>query len=629
MGLSRKQIMMLAVLMFGTFVTVLNQTVVTPALPSFMAEMSVDAATAQWLTTGFTLVNAIMIPITAYLTDRYSTRNLFVVAMGIFTAGSLLAGWGPSFPVLLAGRLLQAAGAGILMPMVMTVLMLTFPVDTMALLTRNGVVIAFAPAIGPTVAGLIIDNASWHDMFFIIAGLSALVIICSLFVLERTPAPDKQTSLDKPSVVSSSLGFGCLLYGFSVIGSYGISVQAAAATVIGIVSLIYFFRRQLKMETPMLQVRVLANRKFLIGTIIGMLVQASLLAAGILLPIYLQSLLGYSATISGLVILPGAIVMGAMGPIAGRLFDKHGPRVLSLVGLSMLTITTFAMAFLGDNTGIVYLTILYTIRLFSLALVNMPITTWAMNALDNTLINHGTSVNNTFRQVAGSLGTAVLVSIMTIATNAGGATMDTVHASIFGINMAFAAAGVLCVLGLGLTIAFVKDKPGETAKTDVDNARRTVLESIMKRDVYVLDADATVIDAMRLLVDKHISAAPLVDTAGNAVGFVSDGDIMRHLSKRSQMYVDPVVMIMQMGRDSTGFDDKLRELMQMRAKDIGAKGIIGVDIHADLPEVCRVLGENHLKKVPVLDDGQIVGVINRSDVTQYSMKSYLESELPS
>lgn len=414
-----------------------------------------------------------------------------------------------------------------------------------------------------------------------------------------------------------------------MIGSYGISVQAAAATVIGIVSLIYFFRRQLKMETPMLQVRVLANRKFLIGTIIGMLVQASLLAAGILLPIYLQSLLGYSATISGLVILPGAIVMGAMGPIAGRLFDKHGPRVLSLVGLSMLTITTFAMAFLGDNTGIVYLTILYTIRLFSLALVNMPITTWAMNALDNTLINHGTSVNNTFRQVAGSLGTAVLVSIMTIATNAGGATMDTVHASIFGINMAFAAAGVLCVLGLGLTIAFVKDKPGETAKTDVDNARRTVLESIMKRDVYVLDADATVIDAMRLLVDKHISAAPLVDTAGNAVGFVSDGDIMRHLSKRSQMYVDPVVMIMQMGRDSTGFDDKLRELMQMRAKDIGAKGIIGVDIHADLPEVCRVLGENHLKKVPVLDDGQIVGVINRSDVTQYSMKSYLESELPS
>ena len=206
--------------------------------------------------------------------------------------------------------------------------------------------------------------------------------------------------------------------------------------------------------------------------------------------------------------------------------------------------------------------------------------------------------------------------------------MTPTQASIFGIDVAFALAGALCLVGFVMVVALVKNKPGEAAEKDRDNSRRTVLESIMKRDVYVLDADATVIDAMKLLVDKHISAAPLVDNAGNAVGFVSDGDIMRHLSKRSQMYVDPVVMIMQMGRDSTDFDDKLRDLMQMQAKDIGAKGIIGVDIHADLPEVCRVLGENHLKKVPVLDDGHIVGVINRSDVTQYSMKSYLESEQP-
>lgn len=628
MGLTRKQIMMLAVLMFGTFVTVLNQTVVTPALPSIMTEMSIDAATAQWLTTGFTLVNAIMIPITAYLTDRYSTRNLFVVAMGMFTVGSLLAGWGPNFPVLLIGRLIQAAGAGILMPMVMTVLMLTFPIEKRgSAMGMFGVIIAFAPAVGPTVAGLVIDNAGWHEMFFIIAILSAAVIVFSLFVLQRGTGQKRDAHLDKPSVVLSSIGFGCLLYGFSVIGSYGISIPAAIATVVGIGAIVFFFRRQLHMETPMLQVRVLLNRRFLIGTIIGMLVQASLLAAGILLPIYLQSLMGYSATISGLVILPGAIVMGAMGPIAGRLFDKHGPRVLSLVGMGMLTVTTLAFAFLSEGTGIVYLTILYTVRLFSLALVNMPITTWAMNSLDNKLINHGTSVNNTFRQVAGSLGTAVLISVSTMATNSASATTDALHASLFGINMAFAVATVLCVAGLILTIIFVKKgKPGEAAETDPDNARRTVLESIMKRDVYVLNENATVIEAMKMLVEKHISAAPLVDEAGHAVGFVSDGDIMRHLSKRSQMYVDPVVMIMQTGEDKVGFDEKLSTLMDMKAKDIGAKGIIGVDIHADLPEVCRVLGENHLKKVPVLDDNQVVGVINRSDITQYSMKTYLESK---
>ena len=627
MGLSRKQIIMLAVLVFGTFVTVLNQTVVAPALPSVMAEMSVDASTAQWLTTGFTLVNAIMIPITAFLTDRFTTKRLFLVSMAIFTAGSALAGWGPSFAVLLLGRLVQAAGAGILMPLVMTVLMWTFPVDKRGTaMGLFGIVIAFSPAIGPTVAGVIIDRYTWHDMFYIITVLSAVVVLIGAFVLEKGGETNKDVSLDVPSVVLSSFGFGGLLYGLSTIGSYGLRADAIAGTLVGVVALVFFFRRQLKMEHPMLQVRVLANRKFLIATIIGMLVQGALLAAGILVPIYLQSLMGYSATVSGLVLLPGAIIMGAMGPIAGRLFDKHGPRVLALVGMGVLTLTTFCFAFLGTETGLITLTVLYTVRLFSLSLVNMPITTWGMNALDNELVNHGTSVNNTFRQVAGSLGTAIIVSASTIATNASARVMTPTQASIFGIDVAFALAGVLCLIGFVMVVALVKNKPGETAELDKDNARRTVLESIMKRDVFTLPSNATVAEAMKLLVDKHISAAPLVNAEGKAVGFVSDGDIMRYLSKRSTMMMDPVVMIMQTVDADGGNKDfarKLDELMGMQALSIGAKGIIGVDVHADLPEVCRVLGENHLKKVPVLDDGQVVGVINRSDITHYSMEQYL------
>ena len=627
MGLSRKQIIMLAVLVFGTFVTVLNQTVVAPALPSVMAEMSVDASTAQWLTTGFTLVNAIMIPITAFLTDRFTTKRLFLVSMAIFTAGSALAGWGPSFAVLLLGRLVLAAGAGILMPLVMTVLMWTFPVDKRGTaMGLFGIVIAFGPAIGPTVAGVIIDRYTWHDMFYIITVLSAVVVLIGAFVLEKGGETNKDVSLDVPSVVLSSFGFGGLLYGLSTIGSYGLRADAIAGTLVGVVALVFFFRRQLKMEHPMLQVRVLANRKFLIATIIGMLVQGALLAAGILVPIYLQSLMGYSATVSGLVLLPGAIIMGAMGPIAGRLFDKHGPRVLALVGMGVLTLTTFCFAFLGTETGLITLTVLYTVRLFSLSLVNMPITTWGMNALDNELVNHGTSVNNTFRQVAGSLGTAIIVSASTIATNASARVMTPTQASIFGIDVAFALAGVLCLIGFVMVVALVKNKPGETAELDKDNARRTVLESIMKRDVFTLPSNATVAEAMKLLVDKHISAAPLVNAEGKAVGFVSDGDIMRYLSKRSTMMMDPVVMIMQTVDADGGNKDfarKLDELMGMQALSIGAKGIIGVDVHTDLPEVCRVLGENHLKKVPVLDDGQVVGVINRSDITHYSMEQYL------
>ncbi len=633
MGLSRKQIIMLAVLVFGTFVTVLNQTVVAPALPSIMTEMNVDAATAQWLTTGFTLVNAIMVPITAFLTDRFTTKRLFVIAMAIFTAGSALAGWGPSFAILLAGRLVQAAGAGILMPLVMTVLMWTFPIEKRGqAMGLFGIVIAFGPAIGPTAAGIIIDHATWHDLFLIIAILSAALVVIAVVAMERGGETKKDVKLDILSVVLSSIGFGGLLYGLSAIGSSGLNVGSVAGTLVGIVALIFFFRRQLHMEHPMLEVRVLANRKFLIATIIGMLVQGALLAAGILVPIYLQSLMGYSATVSGLVLLPGAIIMGAMGPIAGRLFDKHGPRVLSLIGMGVLTLTTFCFAFLNSNTGILTLTVLYTVRLFSLALVNMPITTWGMNALDNDLVNHGTSVNNTFRQVAGSLGTAVIVSVSTIVTNANTGVMTPTQANIFGIDMAFAAAGILCLIGFIMVVFLVKNKPGDTALKDKDNSRRTVMEAIMKRDVYTLPANATVAETMQLLVEKHISAAPLVNDHGKPVGFVSDGDIMRFLSKRSQMVMDPVVMIMQTVEadgDNKDFARKLDELMDIPAQSIGTKGLISVDIHADLPEVCRVLGENHLKKVPVLDEGHVVGIVNRSDITHYSMEKYLEERNPS
>lgn len=627
-GLTRKQIIMLIVLVFGTFVTVLNQTVVAPALPSIMSEMSVDAAVAQWLTTGFTLVNAIMVPITAFLTDRFTTRRLFLASMVLFTAGTALAAWGPNFPVLLAGRLVQAAGAGILMPLVMTVLMWTFPVDRRGTaMGVFGIVIAFAPAAGPTVAGIIIDQANWHVMFWIIAVLCAAVIVFAAFALERGGETNKDVKLDVISVALSTLGFGGLLYGLSAIGSYGVTADSAGGVIIGVIALAFFFRRQLRMEQPMLQVRVLTNRRFLIAAIIVMLVQGALLAGGILIPILLQSYMGFSATTSGLVLLPGAIVMGAMGPVAGRLFDKHGPRVLAIIGTGVLALTTATFMFMGPGMGLITLTVIYTVRLFSLSLVNMPISTWGMNALPDKLMNHGTSVQNTFRQVAGSLGTAVIVSASTVATNMVSGSTDAVTAGVFGIHTAFAVATALCVLGFVLTVALVRNKPGDEAAADEDNAHRSLIERIMKRDVYTLPENATVLEAMQLLVNNHISAAPLVDADGKPTGFISDGDIMRYLSKRGQMIMDPVVMIVQTVdaySDHKDYAHKLEHLMGMKASDIGAKGIIGVSVHADLPEVCRVLGENHLKKVPVLEDGVIVGVINRSDITHFSMEKYLE-----
>ena len=625
MGLTRKQWMMLTVIVVGTFVTILNQTLVTPALPAIMAEMSIDAATGQWLTTGFTLVNAIMIPITAYLQDRFSVRRLFLFSMSVFAVGSLLCGWGPDFGVLLAGRLVQAIGAGILMPMSMTVLLVMFPVDRRgSAMGVFGLIIAFAPAIGPTISGIMVDTVNWHVMFYVIAGLVAVVVVAAAFLIEQhSPKTKGDAALDPLSVVFSTLGFGGLLYGFSVFGSNGIDLVSGITILVGCACIVWFFFRQLHLETPMLRVRILFNRNFLIATIIGMLVQASLLVAPVLMPIYVQSLHGLSATVSGLVLMPGAILMGIMNPLAGKWFDRHGPRRMAIVGMSLLTLTTFAFAILNLTSSIIYITIVYTVRMFSMSLVNMPITTWGMNALDNKVMNHGTSVNNTLRQVAGSLGTAIIIAVSTQVQNIASPGLGATEGTMLGINAAFLVCTVLCLVGLVMTIALVKDKPGEEAAVDEEGTRKSLLTSIMKTDVYSLSREATVEEAMRLFVEKNISAAPIVDESGEPVGFISDGDILKRLSPRSNSFTDPIVLINSTVNDDEGYDEKLAKVMQMRASEIGAASPICVSVHANLTDVCRVLSENHLKKVPVLEAGHIVGIINRSDITQYSMAAYL------
>ncbi len=376
MGLSRKQMIMVVLLVVGAFVAILNQTLVTPIVPTIMVEMSVDAATVTWLTTGFTLVNAVMIPVTAFLSDRFSVKGLFATSMGIFAVGSIVAALSTNFVFLLAGRLVQAAGAGIISPLVMTVLLRTFPVERRG--TAMGVfslVIAFGPAVGPTIAGAFVDNIGWHLLFYLIALISVIVFVCVLIFLDKGESARKDIKLDVPSVILSSIGFGSFLYGLSVIGSNGIGMPAIIGIVVGAIVLVFFFYRQLSMDEPMLQVRVLANRNFLISTIAIMVVQMSLMGASVLLPIYVQDDLGLSALASGLVMLPGALLNGIMSPISGRLFDRYGPRALSIIGMGMTTIGSGLFIFVNDSTPLVYLIIFFAFRMFGMSLVNTPINT--------------------------------------------------------------------------------------------------------------------------------------------------------------------------------------------------------------------------------------------------------------
>ncbi|MGE6632030.1 MDR family MFS transporter [Bacillus sp. NPDC077027] len=445
------------IFLVGAFVAILNQTLLIPAIPHIMSDFNIDVNKGQWLTTAFMLTNGILIPITAFLIEKFSSRALVITALSIFTAGTVLASFATNFPVLLTARIIQAAGAGILMPLMQTIFLTIFPKEKRGqAMGMVGLVISFAPAIGPALAGAIIDAFSWRYLFYIVLPIGIIDLILAFFLMKNV-TQQKETRIDVLSVILSSFGFGGLLYGFSSVGTYGwTSAIVLTSLLVGAVSLFSFILRQSNLKKPMLEFGVFKFAIFSLTTLLGMLVFALLIGTETILPLYTQNVRGLSALDTGLILLPGALFMGLLSPLIGRIFDKVGGKGLALGGFAILTVTTLPFMMLSLDTSITLITIAYTVRLIGVGMIMMPLTTAGINSLPPHLIPHGTAMNNTMRQVGGSIGTAVLVSIMSSsAANAG--VSNTLKAAVHGINTSFFVAGIIAVIGLGLSL-FLKEK---------------------------------------------------------------------------------------------------------------------------------------------------------------------------
>lgn len=444
----KKNLPLLIVLLSGAFITILNQTLLATALPPIMVDFNVSENTVQWLQSIFMLVNGIMIPITAFLINKFTTRKLFIFAIGIFGVGTLVAAISPTFSMLLVGRVLQGAGAGIMMPLLQTIMFLLFPLEQRGrAMGIFGLVIAFAPAIGPSLSGYLVDNYPWRSVFYVVLPIAVIIIIAAAALLKNI-TPQTNPKLDTLSIILSTFGFGGLLYGFSVAGNMGwLNLNVIISMIVGAISLYFFISRQLKLEQPILEFRVFSYRLFTLTTILGMIVFGAMIASTVILPLYTQLMLGYSALHSGLVLLPGAVVMGAMNPINGTLFDKYGAKWLLRIGLTILTVTTFLFSNLSADTAFAYLAIINAIRMLGISMVMMPSTTLGLNQLPKSLISHGTAMNNTFRQMAGAVGTAILVTVMTTTTIQNG----TIEGAIHGVNMSFFITGLVALFGLAIS----------------------------------------------------------------------------------------------------------------------------------------------------------------------------------
>ena len=449
----------IAILLAGAFVSILNSTLLNVALPSMMLDFKVEPTTIQWLATGYMLINGIIIPTTAYLIQKYSVRQLFITAMILFTIGTVFSGFAPSFAVLLTGRMIQAAGSAIMMPLLMNVLLTSFPIEkrgsAMGIL---GLVMTFAPAIGPTLSGWIIENYEWRFLFYMIIPFAVIVLLLAIFKLKDRKERSNAT-LDTLSLIYSSIGFGGLLYGFSSAGKKGWGdIEVYGTLVVGTIALILLVIRQFKLEKPMLDFRVYKYPMFSLASVISIVVNMAMFSAMILMPIYLQNLRGISPLDSGLLMLPGAIIMGIMSPITGKLFDKFGGRILAIIGLSITVITTYFFSQLTLDTTYGSLIAIYSIRMFGMSMVMMPVMTNGMNSLPARMNPHGTAVNNTLNQVSGAIGSALLVSVMTSRTkvhiNELGP-QGIVQATVEGINDAFFIATFIAALALVLAF-FVK-----------------------------------------------------------------------------------------------------------------------------------------------------------------------------
>lgn len=450
----KKNLPILAVLLSGAFITILNQTLLATALPPIMLDFQVSENTVQWLQSIFMLVNGIMIPITAFLIGKFTTRKLFIFAMSSFAIGTLLAAITPLFSLLLVGRILQGAGAGIMMPLLQTIMFLLFPIEQRGrAMGMFGLVIAFAPAIGPSLSGYLVDHYPWRSVFYVVLPIAIIIIIAAHFVLKNI-TPITNPKVDYLSIILSTFGFGGLLYGFSIAGSAGWgSMSVLISLVVGGITLTLFVTRQLKLETPILEFKIFSYRLFTLTTVLGMIIFAAMIASTVILPLYMQIMLGYNAFHSGLMLLPGAIVMGIMNPITGTLFDKYGAKWLLRTGLLLATVTTFMFSTLTVDTSFLYLAVLNAIRMLGISMVMMPSTTLGLNQLPKPLISHGTAMNNTLRQIAGAVGTAILVTVMTTTSLDNG----TISGAIQGVNMSFLVTGF--VLTGGLILSFrINDK---------------------------------------------------------------------------------------------------------------------------------------------------------------------------
>ncbi|MEV8254265.1 DHA2 family efflux MFS transporter permease subunit [Rhodoglobus sp. NPDC076762] len=459
--------LVIALMLAATFVVFLNETSLVVAIPRIMEDLSIEPSTAQWLSTSFMLTMAVVIPITGFLIQRFTTRSIFIAAMSLFTAGTLLGAIAPTFFILIVGRVIQASGTAIMLPLLMTTVMTLVPPATRGKTMGNvSIVMSMAPAVGPTVAGLVLAVFDWRWVFIVMIPISVTALMLGITKVRNVTDPRK-VSIDVLSVILSAIAFAGLIYGLSSLGesaSGEVLVAPAIPIIAGAVSLALFIIRQLKLQKTdraLLDLRTFAASGFAISIGLMMVMMAALFGTIILLPMFTQDVLGLEPIQSGLLVLPGSLMMGILGPIVGRLYDKVGPRPLMIPGAIVVSASLWSFTMLSETSSPFMVVAIHVPMSIGLAFMFTPLFTSALGSLKPYLYSHGSATIGTVQQLAGAAGTALFIALLTVqsvALAAEGAP-DT-EALAGGVRLAFMAGGIISLFAIVATF-FVKRNDAE------------------------------------------------------------------------------------------------------------------------------------------------------------------------
>jgi DHA2 family lincomycin resistance protein-like MFS transporter len=454
-------------LLVSSFVVILNETIMGVAIPPLMDSLGVTAGAAQWLTTAFLLTMAVVIPMTGFLLQRLHTRVIFLLAMSLFSTGTLAAALAPGLELLVVARVIQASGTAIMLPLLMTTVMTLVPPESRGRTMGNIMtVISVAPAIGPTLSGLILNYLHWRWLFVLVLPIALASLWLGLRRIENVTTPRK-APLDLLSVVLSVFAFGGGVYGLSMLGvpAEPGAPPAWIALVIGGVAMVVFVRRQLKLQrtnSALLDLRTFGSLNFTVSLVFMAVLMLVLMGTIIVLPIYLQNVLGLDTLRTGLLLLPGGLLMGLLGPKVGRVYDRVGPARLVIPGILIVTAVLWAMTTLGTQSRVEYILLGHIIMSVGFALVFTPVFTASLSSVRPELYSHGSAVLGSLQQVAGAAGVALFVALMSAQTArlaAAGATP--IEALAGGTRAAFLCGAVSALVAV--VCAFFVRKPAAPA----------------------------------------------------------------------------------------------------------------------------------------------------------------------